>query len=606
MVDYDARYSSPTDLAFSLIAPSLPINLAINAFTAPEKLSMLPIARNLQHLSGLTTAQMPIDREKQSGNPMANTLKNFVMDPGGLNMDMNPGLGLPPADMRDYRINLMLSNMVGDGDLDWQTAVEAMISKKGVYYEKAAQRAAAQAAIKYFGSPMGVDFYPSGEEKMRGLQVKYSEAIDAKKRGDTTATQRFWDDNQQYSARQSAMLSGDPEELLKRYLWNTVQNRYYEASSAQQQEIKKGFGANFVHTFGLDGNDSRSYDSASIDQLANWSKSLKGFAPEPYEATTPVQWIPAETQTKLDAWKKQKDRMGNIGILVSAYYSNSEDKQAEMVKEYPQIKTYLYQRNKLLGDNPDMIPYLTSEDNSLADLPVEQQAQVYKFRALKEEKYPDLYDKWDEYYRMPSTNSLDKTARSRYFEKYLEPSIEFERKYASENPRAAAYIMGDSDLAANIIGNQDAVQRFREVKNQMFPGIDNTLMVYNKIEFGGAEMRSFEAEHPEILMYKSLTDAIAAARPEMAAEIKSSGSLRYDIMRDYDQKQFVNKVVTELTPETSMQVMSYVLTGEDLSKASKDELRRVLSENGWDESYDGFMDLFDNTMLNEEKLNNFQ
>ena len=406
--EQERDFQNPFDYAFTLSSPLLPLNWAYKAATGrADEIGQLPFTRLVQN----ATAMAGIGGAR------------------GVNLEgwMRKGLGLPEVDqLEDYRVSRELSNMVAEGLIDTNTASTAMIDRTGEAFIEAQRRVSQQGVIKYIGGSLALDIFPEGEMRQRGLTDEFAAAYDAKAKGDKDAVKDFFDKYPEYSAR--LMTFKEPEEQLRAHLRSIIWDKYLTLPKPQAKEFREAAGDVFLEAF-LD-SETRSYDSISTDTLAMWANALGETPEKAGTAELPVDWMDDETAKQIEKYYDEKDK------LFGEY-----DPEAEPDPNYS-----LWQ-NQYLAQHPNLIKYVVGETNSLYGLPEEIQVYVYKYRAERDARYPNIFDLQDQYFQLSSTQ------RKAFLKSHpdLPEYWDWRKQMAAAFPKASPYILSEESLAAEIL-----------------------------------------------------------------------------------------------------------------------------------------------------------
>lgn len=162
MAKWSEEELDPLDVlgAISGITPFLTIPYKLAVEKKPEDVqTLLPASRQLRAASAAW---------KEAGLPGAENIPAGGWDPEGA---LRQKVGLPEGDQwTTYRIERMLSNMAGTGEITPEQAKEAMRMQAGPAWETAKQRAAVEQSVStYTGGALIAKAYPKGEEIQRGL-----------------------------------------------------------------------------------------------------------------------------------------------------------------------------------------------------------------------------------------------------------------------------------------------------------------------------------------------------------------------------------------------------------------------------------------------------
>lgn len=401
-------FENPLDFAKALSSPLLPLSWTYDFLMGrQDRIGQLPFTRLVQNLTAMVG----------------------IGGPRGVNLEgpLRKGLGLPEIDrFEDYRVNRDLASMVAEGLIDTNTAQAAMIDRQGQAFEDAQRRVSQQGIVKFAGGALALDLFPEGEAIQRGLQDEFSAAYDAKAAGDKDAVNKFFDKYPEYSAR--LLTFKEPEEQMRSFLRSIVWEKYLALPSAQRKEFREAagdvFGDAFLNT------ETRSYDSISTDTFAMWANALGDTPEKAGTQELPVDWLEDDTAKAIDAYYAESTR------LFGEYDPNKE----------PDPNYSLWQ-NQYLAQHPAIIKYVVGESNKLYGLPEDIQRYVYNYRATRDAKYPGIFDIQETYF------TLNKTQRKAFLKAHpaLPDYWDWRKQMAANFPKAAAYIMSEESLSAEIL-----------------------------------------------------------------------------------------------------------------------------------------------------------
>jgi hypothetical protein len=336
--------------------------------------------------------------------------------------------------------------MAANGEASIEDIKKAMIDRTGPVYEQAVSTQSQQQGVKYLLSSMFADFYPDGEHTQRELQKKYYNMIDQAEKGNKEPINKFFDEHPEYEVRQLALTS-DPEARLKKYLTSTVWDRYMSSNKLQRRSYREEFGDLFLDAFLT--KETQDYDAIPLETMAYWAQQMGAELPESVKVAqgTQIKQIPASVNEAYNAFEARiAEKYPNLSELLNQYYALDEAGQEQMRSQYPEIDAYYNERNRFLADNPEAIPYITSEQSNLYGLPVDIQQAVYEYRAQKAERYPDIEQTQKWYFAL--TEEQRKAYRKAHPE--LVQYWTWRREYAAAHPTAAAYILSEETLAKAI------------------------------------------------------------------------------------------------------------------------------------------------------------
>ena len=514
--EIDADIRNPADFAMAMSSPSLPLGIAYNMspFGRKDRISQLPITRLIQN----TTAAAGVG------------------GPRGVNIEagIRKATGLPEMDrFEDYRVDRMLANLAAEGKYPVDEIRRAMIERQGPAFIDAQRRVSQMGLWTYVGAPIGVDFFPEGEQKQRQLSEEYTNAITAWKAGDSKALVKFFDTYPEYQARMDSFK--EPEERLRNFLRSEIWDKYLNGPEVYQKQAQEQLGDVFTDAF-LD-KETRSYDSISTETFAAWAQMLGSQLPKGTDAPTiSLKLAPEKVATQVEDYRAEvKKLFPDVGDLNKMYYALPMEQQDLFKQQYPQVAEYEKYRNKYLATHPDTIAWLISEDNELWGLPTSVQQKVYDYRATRDEKYPNIFETQNRYYDIAET---DKDGRATFRKQHpeLEEYWDWRRDFAAKNTKAAPYILSDESLAGSITGEnitvppqlQPILDQYYKTKETMFPNISDKWDDYFKLDKAGK--KEYWNAHPELKEYIDWQQMAAATIPDIAPYILSDKKLSEMIM----------------------------------------------------------------------------
>jgi hypothetical protein len=278
--------SDAWDYASLLLSPHAPLvwgkELLIDQ--TPEEIGpFLPISRTFKQAAGLHG----IDTSHSKYNVIGHARKM---------------MGLPAYDQwDDYRVDRELSNMAAEG-YNLTDIKLAMINREGPLWEEAMERAAKTFAgggvLPFLMKTLGIptQTYPVGEEHLRSLQDKFSDAMEAKNRGDVEQLAQFFDAYPEFEARLA--LWDEPEERLHQFLTDNIWDRYHQLPWVHKNQIAESLGPEYQQFV----SSNHKAEGITNDQLQTWLKLMGGDPPG--SLNSPVQ--PLELADADEAWRVQQ------------------------------------------------------------------------------------------------------------------------------------------------------------------------------------------------------------------------------------------------------------------------------------------------------------
>ncbi len=446
--EIEADILDPMDFVGMMSGFSLPIEWARQiARGTPERIGQLPMTRLVQAVTGALG----------------------VGGTRGVNLEapFRKAVGLPELDrFEDYRVDRMLANLAAEGQITAADAERAMIDRTGPAFDLAERRVSQLGAWQYAGAPLGVDFFPEGEQGQRQLQSEYDRAITAWKSGDSQALTNFFDTYPEYEARLASFR--DPEERLKRFIIAEVWDKYTALPDLYQRQVREQLGEPFTDAF-LN-KDTRSYDSLDLATLAAWAQMLGATNPKaaPETPAIPLKLAPEGDAAAVQAYNDARDqRFPEIGQINTLYYSLSPEQQQQFAAQYPQIEAYRRWDTQYRAEHPAILPYVVGDQNTLYGLPVESQQLVYSYRSLKDQMFPQIESLQTQYF------ALDNTVKRKAF-RLAHPELpaywEWRKQVAAQYPKISPYILSDQTLGSLILGGEQpqAASALTQIQMEQF------------------------------------------------------------------------------------------------------------------------------------------
>lgn len=332
MEEADAEITNPFDVMTLLYGPSLPVQWGYQWWRGREdSISQLPMSRTIQNA----------------------TVALGIGGPAGINIEapIRKALGLPEVDKYyDYRVDRMLSNMTAEGLIDPDTAVMAMMERKGEAYDTARARVAKEGLWKSVGAPLSLDFFPEGEQHQRGLRDKYAAAWEAYDKGDEEAVNAFFEQHPEYDAQLAAWR--EPEQRLRMFLRSQIWEGYRELEGPNKSIMRKNLGDLFNNAF-LN-KETQSYDSIDTQTLALWAAALSKDVPtvpsmiesvQPKDVNrivnpeTGSKLLPASQNAAVQAyWDEREKLFPGLKRVEEVYYGLPKNMRKQMLETYPKLQ----------------------------------------------------------------------------------------------------------------------------------------------------------------------------------------------------------------------------------------------------------------------------
>jgi hypothetical protein len=308
-------------------------------------------------------------------SPMSRTLKGAAgllgidWDNSPLNIEgrLRKHLGLPAFDKwDDYKVDRMLSNMAGMGEITADEARRAMIERSGPAYDEAVRKAGIEFAggswpaflAKMMGLP--IQTYPEGEKMQRALTDDYQNAWKMKDAGNEEALTNFYDMHPEQSVRQA--LWDTPEERLHTFIRDGIWDKWLSLPKLQQDALKEVMGEEFQEKF-LN-KETRNYEAIPVETFQMWMKLMGGDPPGTLNSEMPKFEMPPDDV----AWQAQafydtrKQYFPNYWKAQNEYYDlTTRSARKAYLKKHPELADYWDWRRDWMHRNPEAVPFLTDE-----------------------------------------------------------------------------------------------------------------------------------------------------------------------------------------------------------------------------------------------------
>lgn len=386
-LNQQAEINNPFDFMRLMFGPAWYLSTPLNALGIkvpllstgnPADISQLPLTRTAQAAQAATAGTW--------AQPFGDVLSLFAKPE-----EFIRGMAKMPqqGEYGDYYINRQLANMVGDGEIDPNTAQMAMIQRTGPAFEAAVKRVQLELAMRIPGaatlyaithgstlqeiaasmpaSVFGFQMLPTGELKFRNETDQWSAAWDKYNAGDTDAINKFFDDHPEYEAYLAR--KKQPVDLLRSFLVGQIWDKYMALSSSDRRMVTPQMGASFEQAF-LDSN-TRDYTAIDMNTLAMWSRYLGGLVPNVKETATTANMpavqvemptmLPENIDVALKAWYAERDaRYPGISDIQSMYYGMPEAQRGAFKMRFPEYGKYLTWRKAYIASHPDIRPFIDS------------------------------------------------------------------------------------------------------------------------------------------------------------------------------------------------------------------------------------------------------
>jgi hypothetical protein len=333
---------------------TLPYNIATGKDFSP-----LPITRTGRALKTIT-----------EGTPLemvGTVLGGMMSAPEGA---LREHLGLNQfGEWGDYYVDRHLANMVGDGTFDKETALQAMLERRGPAYDEAIKRVEFETAIRTPGTLpayaalhgahpgewimamlygwMPAGLLPTGELEARQLKRPFEIAREKYNlTGDYSELEAFFDEHPEYEARLA--LWDTPEERLRQNLITKVWDNYTALGSTDRKLAREQLGVMFENEFlAAEG----VYDGLDVDTLAYWARALgadvpvtpstEDIASAPDIAFDMLEFAPPEEAAIVDLYKDIRNaRFPNWYAVQTRYFALPDEQRDAYLEQWPELEEY--------------------------------------------------------------------------------------------------------------------------------------------------------------------------------------------------------------------------------------------------------------------------
>lgn len=421
--EYQGEMSNPLDFITAISGLSLPASIAYNIAMGRD-VSTLPITRTLQSLTSWAT-------------------------PGGWSGPegwIRKAVGLPErGKMWDYYVDRMLANMAAENPAQTQDILRAMVERSGPLFEEATRRIGNEQAAKNWAGALWMDLFPEGEQEQRGLQAEFYAAAEA---GNLAA---FYEAHPEYRAQLEKSNWDDPEQRMRSYLISQIWDRRRALDPLSQREADKQLGKTYNEAF--INKETRSYDSISTATLAMWANRLGATLPKNAPDVPQQEPLTMPSEAATGAYQNYITQKGqlfpNIQATMDAYYQLPDSMRAKYREMHPVIQQYWNWRDQVLGAQPELIPYLTSETSEVSGAAPEIQQAYYQYRAEKAQLWGNIDSTLNQYY------DLTGTAAKAYYVGHPEIGAYYDWQKAAlaAQPEIIPYVKSTESIARSVLGD---------------------------------------------------------------------------------------------------------------------------------------------------------
>lgn len=405
----DADRYDAWDFASTMAAPHAPLMWAYNAAFGDRKdiRPFTPASRIMRNAATLLGVE---DWNNSKYNLEAKVRRHF---------------GLSSYDKwDDYRIKRAASDLAGDGILTPDEAKEAiaaaafvesgqMTAEEAKEQSEAYRLAVARSNQEYTGGVgaailgtlgISVSSVPQGENNLRALQDDFGRAYDKYKQADESldaflqahpdmdeetassewerrnpklskdaeALSEFFNAHPEYETRLG--MFDKPEEQIHKFMIDQMWSTYNKLPDLNKQEARDHLGADFQDAF-LNG-QTRDYDSIPSETMQVWMKlmqadTLGGLSADQRMLVNlygKVAFTEPETAQRVQVfYDTRRSTFPEYYDLQSGYYAKPKGKQRKAyLKANPQLEQYWDWRKGFMFSNPDLVQYLTDNEQEIA------------------------------------------------------------------------------------------------------------------------------------------------------------------------------------------------------------------------------------------------
>lgn len=295
----------------------------------------------------------------------------------------------------DYYITQQVWDMVAEGRIDPADAVQA-VNEKGdnKVWNEAADRQREELLVKMQGgqavdavkrlisgegdakdnwmmlltglvtAPMSKQIVREGETDWRKQKAEYSESWDTYNAGDKEALNRFDDKNPNYRYN-NLRYEKDPEQALRKYLYNSISQKWYDLDKAEQSQLQMSFNDNFYDD--VLNKETRVIETMDINRLAAYAQALNGKIPNLATdkinlqnlQTINVMDIPQTTLNKVTAYYAERDaQFPGMDKVEKIYYALPVEVRKAFRDANQNLTKYWDWKKQYKKANPDVADFL--------------------------------------------------------------------------------------------------------------------------------------------------------------------------------------------------------------------------------------------------------
>ena len=354
--------TGPFDFATIFASPHAPIMWAYHAYNdETEKISpIMPLTRYSKAAQGLLGPGIAGD---------------FAGIPHQIEAKVRTTLGLPAFDAWDeYRIERMITNLVGEGKYPYEEAMRQWIAKEGPIYEEAKILSDKEFGVSGMASAIGLSLkaYPPGEKKQRLLQTELSNAWDMKEANpdaEVDPVWQFYEEHPEYAARQA--LWKTPEERMRSFMFDLLYDKWNDMPTLHKKQVREVIGDDIDNVLYPDEAEQGKVikEEIPIGILQHWLMTMGGDVPGEKEGFgMPVEFIDPKIANRVQVYYDSINYLHpEFWDTSTEYYKVPENLRREWGKKNPEkyaiMKAGWDFKRDWLWRNPDVAPYITDNES---------------------------------------------------------------------------------------------------------------------------------------------------------------------------------------------------------------------------------------------------
>jgi len=201
--------------------------------------------------------------------------------------------------------------------------------------------------------------FPEGERRQRRLKEEYDRAWTELKAGDEDALTPFFAAHPEYEARLA--LWAEPEERLRKFLINSVWDRWFALARPNRRKVTQVLGTEFEDFLS---DETRDEEHIDVQPLAMWAQALGAQTPQVQELegmpTAEIQYYPEEMVSAVEEYMRERNQLfPNYYALQTEYFNLPAGYQRRsFLQRFPQLKQYWQWKDEYRQQHPEIVPYL--------------------------------------------------------------------------------------------------------------------------------------------------------------------------------------------------------------------------------------------------------